>query len=185
MNRDVKTLAAWVKKEWPGRGIPDAVHAAAERLAAPRKRVARDVGPDRKAQRKATAAVLYAKAKRQAATRTMEVSNEHLGPRCEFVAIGSPGRCFSGAQDPDHVIGGAYRKECERLGAEGLMYLCRQHHDAKHANTPTRGYWLDVAAEHAQRHGFARLARLVEKARARHEAKHAGSEARSPRGGRA
>jgi hypothetical protein len=138
------------------------------RRLAPRRKPGREA----KALREAYDAGRYEEAKREAARRAMEVSNEHLGPRCEFVAIGSPGRCMSPAQDPDHVLGGAMRKECERLGAEGLMCLCRAHHDTKHANSPSRAYWIDVAEEHALRHGFCRLLPLIRKARAKYDAKH-------------
>lgn len=95
-------------------------------------------------------------------------------PRCEHVTGTSlwARRCPEGANDPDHVIGGAYRKDCEALGAEGLECLCRGHHDLKHASSPSRLFWLDHAAEHAERHGYKRLAALVAKARARYEAKH-------------
>jgi hypothetical protein len=90
--------------------------------------------------------------------------------RCEVVE--GSWRCPMNGVDPDHVVGGSHRKDSERLGAEGLMVLCRTHHDLKHANSPTRAFWLDQAKAHALRHGFRDLLALVEKAMARHEAKH-------------
>lgn len=100
------------------------------------------------------------------------------GGRCEY-DTGSGVRCDLTGEDTDHALGGAYRKECERLGAEGLIVACRCHHQMKHANLPTHRYWLDEAKVHAIRIGGRRLLALVEKALARDEARHPGRAARA------
>jgi hypothetical protein len=162
----------------------EAVHAIIDEYRAGRAKAKRAKGerlrsrprsePSRKEAKEAEALAFYEEAKRGAAARATETSNEHLGPRCELVAVvnGQEVRCPANGIDPDHILGGAMRKECERLGAEGLMCMCRYHHDAKHANTPTRAVWLDVAERHALRHGYRRLLSLISKARARYECKH-------------
>lgn len=139
-----------------------AAKSAARRRTAPRR------APGREARERAEErdAAFYERAKRGAAWR----ATSHGFVRCEVVERGI--RCGFAAVDPDHVIGGAYRKDSERLGDEGLMCLCRAHHDMKHANTPSRAFWLDQAAGHAEGHDLPRLIALVAKARARYEAKH-------------
>lgn len=91
------------------------------------------------------------------------------GPLAGAIEYGK--RCTAEGIDPDHALGGAYRSECERLGAEGLIVACRQHHDQKHANTPTRRYWLGQLLGHGLRIRSRRLLALVEKAIARDEAR--------------
>jgi predicted transcriptional regulator len=99
-----------------------------------------------------------------------ERGNVKRPARCEVHTNGQ--RCSLEGVDPDHVLGGAYKSDCEALGAEGLEIMCRVHHDMKTANSPSRFLWLDQAKEHAIRIGAKRLLQLVEKAIARHEAKH-------------
>jgi hypothetical protein len=168
MNRDVKTLAAWVKKEWPGRGIPDAVHAAAERLAAPRKRVARDVGPDRKAERKAT------KAQARRATRPIVV--ERAGGYCEakpWISTPCGGRLVW-----DHFFGRGKVPPDHRLE----WMICADHDAAKTANAPSRAAWMVIFHAHARNHGYDEAAVMAHNAHALEVAQH--PEARAPRGGR-
>jgi hypothetical protein len=114
-------------------------------------------------------AAFYEKAKREAADRSRDVALG--GPRCEAVDLAGR-RCGGNGHDPDHVVGGAFRKDCERLGSEGLMVLCRTHHNFKHASAPSRAYWLDMGEQHALRHGYRGLYTLVARARAKYEAKH-------------
>jgi len=92
--------------------------------------------------------------------------------RCEWHTDGR--RCTETGCDPHHVLGGAYRKECERLGVEGLEVLCRQHHDQATLNLPTRAAVLAQAKEFAIRIGGRRLLAMVERAMARDQAKHGG-----------
>jgi hypothetical protein len=122
-----------------------------------------------KADAKAQDAAFYGRAKREAANRAAYRDGY---VRCEWHTDlgGIDVRCPSEANDPDHVIGGRFRKDCEALGAEGLECLCRTHHDVKHG--PGRGGALEQAKAHALRHGYRRLLRLIEQAIARHEAKH-------------
>jgi hypothetical protein len=84
-------------------------------------------------------------------------------------------RCAHDGTDPDHVLGGASRKDCERLGSEGLQVMCRGHHDLKTANSPTGRYWLEQAKAHALRIGARRLLPMVERALAKYDAKHGGA----------
>jgi hypothetical protein len=132
------------------------------------KRVSVKAAPRVKAKAAAEAqdAAFYAQAKREAAARATRGGSV----RCEWIGLVSGTRCTALADDPDHVLGGRFRKECEALGAEGLQCLCRGHHDYKHG--PDRQGALDQAKEHALRHGYRRLLRLVEQAIARYEAKH-------------
>lgn len=139
-----------------------AAKSARSRRLAPRKAPGREA----KEAKDARDAAFYERAKRGAAWR----ATSHGFVRCEVVDRGV--RCGFAAVDPDHVLGGAYRNDSERLGDEGLMCLCRAHHDMKHANTPSRAFWLDQARDHAEGHDLPRLLALVEKARARYEAKH-------------
>jgi hypothetical protein len=90
-------------------------------------------------------------------------------PRCEEFTDGK--RCCETGTDPDHALEGASRKECERLGAEGLIVRCRTHHDLKTANVPTRGYHLANMKEHAIRYGYKRLLALLDKAIAKYAGK--------------
>jgi hypothetical protein len=122
-----------------------------------------------KEDRVAEAAELYAYDRGQAFARAGRTQADPA--RCEF-HYDNGIRCPDFGDDPDHVLGGASRSDSERLGAEGLMILCRQHHDMKHASTPTRGYWLDQAEAHALRIGAKRLLPLIHKARAKYAAKH-------------
>ncbi len=157
-----------------------AAKAEARRRTAP-KRAASSATKERGEQ---AASQFYEAAKAKAADRSRCPAWPEKGPRCEVVAVvnGQEVRCPCDGVDPDHVLGGAMRKECERLGAEGLMVMCRFHHDSKHANTPSRAVWLDLAKTFALRHGYRRLLSLVARARAKYEAKHPESRgALSPR----
>jgi hypothetical protein len=125
-----------------------------------------------KEERDAADARAYARAKVEAAERAGK--DQPYGIRCEVVTVigGQEIRCPQDGHDPHHALGGAMRKECERLGAEGLIVCCRMHHDMDHASTPTREFWLDVKEEHALRHGYRRLLALLRRARAKYEGKH-------------
>jgi hypothetical protein len=98
---------------------------------------------------------------------------ERSGGRCEYDDAEGR-RCTLDGNDPDHALCGAYRRECERLGAEGLIVACRAHHDMRHLNTPSRDYWLRQAKVHAIRIGGRRLLAMVERAAARNEMKRGG-----------
>lgn len=140
-----------------------------------------------KEQRDETRLLKYQAAKRVAAERAgARFVSDGVGsalvvqpPRCEEYTNGK--RCTEEGVDPDHVLGGAYRQECERLGSDGLMIRCRAHHEQKHANLPSRAYQLNQAKEHAIRIGSRSLLALVEKAIARNEMKHPSTASRETR----
>jgi hypothetical protein len=144
---------------------------------APRKRVARDVGPDRKAQRKDE------RRKVERANRDAVMSRS--GGACER-ETGEPGQplgpCGMRATDRDHFWGRG-REE----SVDGSWALCRCCHRAKTENKPSRAYWLWSFARHAMRHGYdgqvLRTMRAIQFEEAQHP-EHALSEARAPRGGR-
>ena len=150
--------------------------AAAERVlaaaAARAKRVGAKAAPRRKAEKEKEEAerAFYVDARSSAFARSGVAGIPH----CEAVHLldGQEVRCDHLGGDSDHILSGAMRAECGRLGAEGLMILCRTHHDLKHASSPTREFWLDQAEAHALRHGYKRLLGLVRKARAKYEGKH-------------
>jgi len=153
---------------------------AANKLAEEAKRKAREKvkarpaslqrARDRRVQKKIDADIHYAIARVDAFSRA---SVGVPGTTCEVYERAV--RCTSNGVDPDHVLGGASRKECERLGAEGLQVMCRHHHDIKTVNSPTGRYWLEQAKAHALRIGARRLLPLVERALAKYDAKHGGN----------
>jgi 5-methylcytosine-specific restriction endonuclease McrA len=158
MNRELKRLLEDV-----ARGeIGPAISARARGLLAPRKRVARDVGPDRKAQRKDE------RRKRMADIR--EAVMVRAEGECEL--------CHEPAAEVHHLVSGGLRQHRESV--ETLIALCQPHHLAAHRNGMAT---LETLEEWAivNRYGEAQAAlrRRIDKAI---EAR--GAEARSPRGGR-
>lgn len=138
-----------------------------------RKRIVHALpGPSRKAKRDEAEAVESA-AKGDAFTRAGRVfgadGSVFRHARCEYRSGAIC--CYSTGTDADHIIGGASKRDMERLGAEGFQVFCRAHHDLKTANSPTRVFWLDVAEEHALRVGARKLLPFIARARAKLEGK--------------
>jgi hypothetical protein len=166
MNRELKRLLEDV-----ARGeIGPAISARARGLLAPRKRVARDVGPDRKAQRKAT--------KRQSDRAVYaEVTERDAGLCTVRLPAALVGEC-SGRLEIDHQWG---RGKAPTTVAN-CRKLCKRHHDMKGASDPSRVMWLNDFRLHAEAHGYATEADKATALRWLEEAQH--PEARAPRGGR-
>jgi hypothetical protein len=131
---------------------------------APRKRVARDVGPDRKAQRKDE--------RRERAKEIRAAVFARAAGRCEWSYLAAP------AAQPmptewHHVIGGGLRRHRESV--ETTCAICTTCHRGWERGNDIV---LDWALGWAKRNGFTEAQAAIEKRIAKV------SEARSPRGGR-
>jgi hypothetical protein len=142
----------------------------AERLAAPRKRVARDVGPDRKAQRKAT--------KRQSDRAVYAAVAERDEGLCTAgLAVRSELACM-GLTQIDHQWGRGKAPTTVR----NCRTLCERHHREKTDSRPDRLTWLRDFYNWANEHDYDAEADKAFALMALEIAQH--PEARSPRGGR-
>jgi hypothetical protein len=182
--RRARDLAEWVESASPGDGM-DLEWAKGEArhlllALAPRKRVARDVGPSvahhEKARRveerevSAETAAAYKAVARRDRRCTVQLPESIMGP-------------CSGRLTIDHQWG----RGKEPTKTENCRRLCETHHRLKTDNKPSRLAWLYDYAEHCL--GLAGLGReyMDEVDRAQNAAqleKAQHPEARSPRGGR-
>jgi hypothetical protein len=153
MNRELKRLLEDV-----ARGeIGPAISARARGLLAPRKRVARDVGPDRKAQRKDE------RRKRMADIR--EAVMVRAEGRCEV--------CGDEAAHAHHILSGPDRRRHEEVAT--MLALCPACHRRIHAGDVST---LEHATTYCAAHEMVRAAFALGKRMAKI------AEARAPRGGR-
>jgi hypothetical protein len=130
----------------------------AERLAAPRKRVARDVGPDRKAQRKDE--------RRRKAAEIREAVFVRADGRCECCCNAEP-------TEWHHVVSGGLRRHAESFETTAAVcFRCHlKLHRGDHGALCSMRLWARIN-RYAQ--AQAAIERRIEKV----------AEARSPRGGR-
>jgi hypothetical protein len=156
------------------RGGPEALAREAERQRAQRDRAAeqrRKAKAARKTRSPRAAGATKADRDAAAAAEWMRVKaavRARSGGRCEVVRPGMP-RCPRAAVDCDHFWQGANKRI--RQSVESCWDVCREDHDLRQANTPTRLFWVDVFEVHVLTSGLRTQVPFIVAERARLEGK--------------